>query len=37
MLSLLNEIFKELKKFLNLENFYTKAELREVKLRKLGI
>ena len=29
--------FKELKKFLNLENFYTKAELREVKLRKLGI
>jgi hypothetical protein len=29
--------FKELKKFLNLENFYTKAELREVKLKKLGI
>jgi hypothetical protein len=29
--------FKKLKKFLNLENFYTKAELREVKLRKLGI
>ena len=29
--------FKELKKFLKLENFYTKAELRESKLKKLGI
>lgn len=28
---------KDLNYFLKLENFYTKAELREVKLRKLGI
>ena len=29
--------FRELKNFLKLENFYTKAELRESKLKKLGI
>jgi hypothetical protein len=28
---------KDLKSFLKLENFYTKAELREIKLKKLGI